>query len=124
MIRVISSPSISTIGFLILILPTGSSCSLAFGRGRDATLRLSRSEEHTSELQSPCNLVCRLLLEKKKKQTQELHPVHKQQHLHQHLHMYINTITQEIEFYTPVLRTITIRKILTILLAMISFLFS
>src|SRR5256885_7933012 len=29
---------------------------------------LSRSEEHTSELQSPCNLVCRLLLEKKKNQ--------------------------------------------------------
>src|SRR2546426_7512412 len=29
--------------------------------------RLRRSEEHTSELQSPCNLVCRLLLEKKKK---------------------------------------------------------
>src|SRR5256885_10295679 len=28
--------------------------------------RVSRSEEHTSELQSPCNLVCRLLLEKKK----------------------------------------------------------
>src|SRR2546426_8164122 len=28
---------------------------------------LTRSEEHTSELQSPCNLVCRLLLEKKKK---------------------------------------------------------
>src|ERR1039457_7415815 len=27
----------------------------------------NRSEEHTSELQSPCNLVCRLLLEKKKK---------------------------------------------------------
>src|SRR5256885_7258994 len=27
---------------------------------------VSRSEEHTSELQSPCNLVCRLLLEKKK----------------------------------------------------------
>src|SRR5256885_9907429 len=27
----------------------------------------SRSEEHTSELQSPCNIVCRLLLEKKKK---------------------------------------------------------
>src|SRR2546426_2342950 len=31
-----------------------------------------RSEEHTSELQSPCNLVCRLLLEKKKK-SQEWH---------------------------------------------------
>src|SRR5256885_6923561 len=30
-------------------------------------LRYVRSEEHTSELQSPCNLVCRLLLEKKKK---------------------------------------------------------
>src|SRR2546426_8506402 len=29
---------------------------------------LVRSEEHTSELQSPCNLVCRLLLEKKKKE--------------------------------------------------------
>src|SRR5256885_8925772 len=29
--------------------------------------RSRRSEEHTSELQSPCNLVCRLLLEKKKK---------------------------------------------------------
>src|SRR2546426_2106590 len=30
--------------------------------------KMGRSEEHTSELQSPCNLVCRLLLEKKKKQ--------------------------------------------------------
>src|SRR2546426_9332627 len=30
---------------------------------------VSRSEEHTSELQSPCNLVCRLLLEKKKQTT-------------------------------------------------------
>src|ERR1039457_4402986 len=33
--------------------------------------RVKRSEEHTSELQSPCNLVCRLLLEKKKKQRRE-----------------------------------------------------
>src|SRR2546426_6601135 len=32
-----------------------------------AELGGERSEEHTSELQSPCNLVCRLLLEKKKK---------------------------------------------------------
>src|SRR2546426_7768393 len=32
-------------------------------------LGFGRSEEHTSELQSPCNLVCRLLLEKKKKRT-------------------------------------------------------
>src|SRR5256885_9590392 len=30
----------------------------------------TRSEEHTSELQSPCNLVCRLLLEKKKREEQ------------------------------------------------------
>src|SRR2546426_7697640 len=39
------------------------------GRGAHAANeRLGyRSEEHTSELQSPCNLVCRLLLEKKKK---------------------------------------------------------
>src|SRR5256885_7359325 len=40
--------------------------------------RAPRSEEHTSELQSPCNLVCRLLLEKKKKErlsaTQNLLP--------------------------------------------------
>src|SRR5256885_3997923 len=34
------------------------------GGGLDAARQ--RSEEHTSELQSPCNLVCRLLLEKKK----------------------------------------------------------
>src|SRR5256885_10355014 len=34
-----------------------------------ATVVGLRSEEHTSELQSPCNLVCRLLLEKKKKNT-------------------------------------------------------
>src|SRR5256885_12364304 len=31
-----------------------------------STSKARRSEEHTSELQSPCNLVCRLLLEKKK----------------------------------------------------------
>src|SRR5256885_8510571 len=33
------------------------------------TVKALRSEEHTSELQSPCNLVCRLLLEKKKHPT-------------------------------------------------------
>src|SRR2546426_6335115 len=38
--------------------PTGRGTRYVWGR---------RSEEHTSELQSPCNLVCRLLLEKKKK---------------------------------------------------------
>src|SRR5256885_3916934 len=57
----------------------GSAPALRFSRPghRSLTLRpacspsrqcdqLHRSEEHTSELQSPCNLVCRLLLEKKK----------------------------------------------------------
>src|SRR5256885_5325137 len=41
-------------------------------RGRSA-----RSEEHTSELQSPCNLVCRLLLEKKKKLPEIAYPTTK-----------------------------------------------
>src|SRR2546426_3358667 len=41
--------------------------SLRWPTGRESRHRRSpRSEEHTSELQSPCNLVCRLLLEKKK----------------------------------------------------------
>src|SRR2546426_2777413 len=43
----------------------------ADGRGRQG----ARSEEHTSELQSPCNLVCRLLLEKKKKIDSRLKPI-------------------------------------------------
>src|SRR2546427_9010037 len=43
----------------------------AGGIGEDTVPR--RSEEHTSELQSQSNLVCRLLLEKKKKKTQRTH---------------------------------------------------
>src|SRR2546426_6978386 len=44
------------------------SCSTCPRRGGTLfTASHARSEEHTSELQSPCNLVCRLLLEKKKK---------------------------------------------------------
>src|SRR2546426_3252568 len=45
--------------------------SVLAGLPRDIAGRATnvRSEEHTSELQSPCNLVCRLLLEKKKKKT-------------------------------------------------------
>src|SRR2546426_4195144 len=38
-----------------------------FGEDLKFLAKQLRSEEHTSELQSPCNLVCRLLLEKKKK---------------------------------------------------------
>src|SRR5256885_11925711 len=45
-------------------IPQHSHAMAASGTTGQAT---SRSEEHTSELQSPCNLVCRLLLEKKKK---------------------------------------------------------
>src|SRR5256885_11806142 len=45
-----------------------SSCHEDAQTRRDAR-RCRRSEEHTSELQSPCNLVCRLLLEKKKNST-------------------------------------------------------
>src|SRR2546426_6765053 len=40
-------------------------------------LRLMRSEEHTSELQSPCNLVCRLLLEKKKNISRQVRMYHR-----------------------------------------------
>src|SRR2546426_4210757 len=40
--------------------------SMSLCLGASALARALRSEEHTSELQSPCNLVCRLLLEKKK----------------------------------------------------------
>src|SRR5256885_8040871 len=39
---------------------------------RTTRAAVARSEEHTSELQSPCNLVCRLLLEKKKKNVEQL----------------------------------------------------
>src|SRR2546426_3633232 len=56
-------------GVLALLISYGF--ALVFGwtaaRSRAAERLLLRSEEHTSELQSPCNLVCRLLLEKKKK---------------------------------------------------------
>src|SRR5256885_12667552 len=43
--------------------------------------RYTRSEEHTSELQSPCNLVCRLLLEKKKNTAEARRYAHRTQKL-------------------------------------------
>src|SRR5438477_9371239 len=46
-------------------------CRCARASPRTSTPALRRSEEHTSELQSHVNLVCRLLLEKKKKKTAE-----------------------------------------------------
>src|SRR3989454_9316049 len=42
-------------------------------RARGRVVADDRSEEHTSELQSPCNLVCRLLLEKKKNRQRRRH---------------------------------------------------
>src|SRR5256885_8411969 len=66
-----------------------SSRSMAMGR-RSSRARVSgRSEEHTSELQSPCNLVCRLLLEKKKNvfyvATAVLHDARQSRQTHSHL---------------------------------------
>src|SRR2546426_6503631 len=56
------------------LVARGGGSGMAGGSvGRGGIVDLSRSEEHTSELQSPCNLVCRLLLEKKKKQCHSLH---------------------------------------------------
>src|SRR2546427_4112263 len=46
---------------------TSSNATLEIVRVVDQSVSLGRSEEHTSELQSQSNLVCRLLLEKKKK---------------------------------------------------------
>src|SRR2546426_6199234 len=49
---------VTTLAILVLVLAAGFYA---------VAQQMDRSEEHTSELQSPCNLVCRLLLEKKKK---------------------------------------------------------
>src|SRR2546426_4806076 len=46
---------------------TARACASRIRSSRPRNAASDRSEEHTSELQSPCNLVCRLLLEKKKK---------------------------------------------------------
>src|SRR5438034_6509478 len=46
---------------------TSRGISTSTGRGRPVLVEIPRSEEHTSELQSHSDLVCRLLLEKKKK---------------------------------------------------------
>src|SRR2546426_4669567 len=67
----------TSIGLSIWLLQR--SILLALGRApisarpTDDTIPALRSEEHTSELQSPCNLVCRLLLEKKKKNKDDIH---------------------------------------------------
>src|SRR5688572_31774878 len=58
----------------------GASCSggsVGCPPGEQAPRRDARSEEHTSELQSQSNLVCRLLLEKKKKKTKKKQKIKK-----------------------------------------------
>src|SRR2546427_4872042 len=59
-----TEPSISSIASTSVTIGASSS---AAARGKTSLLNVERSEEHTSELQSQSNLVCRLLLEKKKK---------------------------------------------------------
>src|SRR5256885_10190572 len=73
----LSAAAVATLG--ATALATLAACSRSHEQGPASTGAAShaailvrgggpdRSEEHTSELQSPCNLVCRLLLEKKKK---------------------------------------------------------
>src|SRR5947208_16218526 len=56
-----------TVGVLVWV-GAGMRGNLFNSRGNDAFDSLGRSEEHTSELQSPDHIVCRLLLEKKKNQ--------------------------------------------------------
>src|SRR5688500_19592261 len=53
---------------LLVVLGPTTSCRTCYRLSGTTLPNAARSEEHTSELQSPCNLVCRLLLEKKKKQ--------------------------------------------------------
>src|SRR5258708_11354316 len=69
----IRRPPRSTLFPYTTLFRSGPGCGLAWGLRRCGQRRLlqqlqKRSEEHTSELQSPDHLVCRLLLEKKKKQ--------------------------------------------------------
>src|SRR3989454_4864984 len=53
-------------GPLVRVIAGGGDDELVDSARAGSTHFYDRSEEHTSELQSPCNLVCRLLLEKKK----------------------------------------------------------
>src|SRR5256885_7425094 len=70
-IRKLLGPTAGTLVSSIVAFPPSATTSgfngHEFRHKRDVVDAGERSEEHTSELQSPCNLVCRLLLEKKKK---------------------------------------------------------
>src|SRR5215467_15795748 len=81
--HVISCSSITCLPFVLSLrrrwrLQSHGQPTRVFGHARSPCVPLHaqcrpRSEEHTSELQSPCNLVCRLLLEKKKKKHRLTH---------------------------------------------------
>src|SRR5256885_9757177 len=66
--RVLSITHTDDPGFRPLVECQTKARDLRLRLSRSASVQGQRSEEHTSELQSPCNLVCRLLLEKKKTQ--------------------------------------------------------
>src|SRR5438034_6998568 len=67
---IVDSPAPLPLGRLLVGATTQGVCAVRLGRSDaalEAELASTRSEEHTSELQSHSDLVCRLLLEKKKK---------------------------------------------------------
>src|SRR5256885_3579448 len=67
------------------VLAVGDALAMVLLDRKGLTPEDYRSEEHTSELQSPCNLVCRLLLEKKKNNTLDIM-------LRTHLHTYFSIV--------------------------------
>src|SRR5256885_4104890 len=73
--HVASARAVLDRGGVFVQMPEGTVSGPAgrIGPFRSGWALIARSEEHTSELQSPCNLVCRLLLEKKKIATNEVH---------------------------------------------------
>src|SRR5688500_20077054 len=76
-----SRPTVVLSGFTVESIsmePKAAESVLETGAlGAHIQTRPPRSEEHTSELQSPCNLVCRLLLEKKKKRQMLIYMIRK-----------------------------------------------
>src|SRR2546426_3364859 len=65
--RVLPAGTVTSLLLMIIVLAGGVAAAFlpGFFAASRTTQGVARSEEHTSELQSPCNLVCRLLLEKK-----------------------------------------------------------
>src|ERR1035437_10732379 len=73
----IRRPPRSTLFPYTTLFRSGHNSAPRGGRRCAGQFRLGRSEEHTSELQSRQYLVCRLLLEKKKKKTQYTNPTNR-----------------------------------------------